>query len=413
MILGNAALVYVAQACRLAIPILMLPVVARTLDIDQFAALSTGQALAYLIMILPEYGFAQAGPRTLAALRGDVESTRREASRILLAKMMLCIVAVAVGLLAAFLQPVLQDETALIFTTVWLGLALGMVPAWYFQGVGDAKRYAMLDIAALIGFLGLVLLVPFGSRNGALVLMMQAGTLTCAVLIGHAMMLRSSGFAMPAFADCLAPIRSGFALFLNKLASNGPGLGLLYIIGFLLPAPMVAHYAAAERLLMGSANALWPIMQILMPEIAERRSRDAAGADRLLLRGLGALCAVGLMLMLLFLQFAEPIIALLFGPGFEATGPALQVLALALPMIAISNALGNGVLVAEGRDWTLALLTFGAALLSAGLAIALITPDHFARVAQIRFAVEAASATAMIIAAFWILRTRPAPLQTA
>ncbi len=273
---------------------------------------------------------------------------------------------------------------------------------------------------------------------------LQAATLAGAVLAGHALIRRRTGLSAAASSPArgrgevravqpvetplekseadaaLAPARSreeregalrigvalrdGFPLFLTKLASNVPGLGLLYIIGFALKGDAVAHYAAAERLLMGSANALWPVMQILMPEIAERRRRDPEGAERLFRRGLFVLVAIGCLIGAVLFVFAPLIVSILFGPKFAPTVEALRVVALALPCIALTNAISNGVLVARGRDWLLSAIIIGSALLSASLALTLIGPDDYSRVAVIRAGVEAALALTLTIAAVLIIR---------
>jgi polysaccharide transporter, PST family len=404
MISANAALLYAAQACRLAIPILVLPVVARRLDLDQFGALASAQALAYLVMIIPEYGFATLGPRRIALVRNAPEAAAAEARAIMRAKLLLCLPALAAAIIAGWALPTLLGDWRLIAIMALLGLTLGLNPGWYFQGLGQARIYALFEIGALTGFLALLLVVPFGPRAAWLVLALQTATLAAAVIAGHAVMLRMIGDAPRAKAALWPALREGFPLFLTKLASNGPGLGLLYIIGFALAPEAVAHYAAAERLLMGAANALWPVMQILMPEIAERRARDPAGADRLLHRGLGALVAIGCGLGAILFLFAPRIVAILFGAGFEPTIEALRVVAFALPCIAVTNALSNGVLAARGRDWLLTGIIIASALLSAGLALTLIGAADYGRVAPIRLGVEIALAAALIAVSFAIIR---------
>ncbi len=201
---------------------------------------------------------------------------------------------------------------------------------------------------------------------------MQAVPFAAAALAGNMLVLRRSRHHTLEALQIGAALKGGFALFLTKLASNGPGLGLVYIIGFAIPPAAVAHYIAAERLLMGSANALWPVMQLLMPEIASRLERDPSGAERLLARGIGALVAIGLVLALVLFGFAPWIIALLFGERFGPAVEALRIIALALPFMALTSALTGGVFVARKADWQLNGLVMGSAVLSAVLALTLI-----------------------------------------
>ncbi len=136
MLFSNAALVYAAQFCRLAVPILILPVIARRLEIEQFAALASAQALAYLVMIIPEYGFATHGPRAIALLRDDPAGLRAETRRILSAKLLLCLPAILFAIIAGMLLPTLLGDWRIIAAMTVLGLMLGMNPGWFFQGQG-------------------------------------------------------------------------------------------------------------------------------------------------------------------------------------------------------------------------------------------------------------------------------------
>jgi polysaccharide transporter, PST family len=404
MVLSNAALVYCAQLCRLAVPVLILPVIARRLDIDQFAALASAQALAYLVMIIPEYGFGTHGPRAIAQLRDNRAALGAETRRILLAKLVLCAPAMVFAAVAGFFLPSLLGDWRIIAAMLVLGLMLGLGPGWFFQGTGKARIYAALDIAALLAFLGLVLVMPLGPRDAWLVLTLQAVTLGAAVLAGHLVMRKTIGSSGHEKTSISAALRSGFPMFLTKLASNIPGLGLLYIIGYALRPDALAHYAAAERLLMGSANALWPVMQILMPEIAERYNRDPASAKKLFQRGLGILLAIGFALSAFLFFLAPWIVAVMFGPKFGPTVESLRILALALPCIALTNGISNGILVARGKDWLLTGAIFASAMLSAGLALTLIGPEDYHRVALIRTGVEVALALGLVTIALIVVR---------
>ncbi|MGJ3261953.1 MAG: lipopolysaccharide biosynthesis protein [Salinarimonas sp.] len=409
MIVRTFLPVYGAQLARLVIPVLVLPIVARRLEVDAFAALMSAQALAYLVMLVPEYGFATYGARAVAQARGEGDRLGRVAREIVAAKLVLCLPAAAVGAVAGLLLPTLLGDPGLVALTVALGLALGLAPGWFFQGVGRAQVYAFLEIAALAAFLLLVFLVPYGPRDAALVLMLQAGPLAVAVAIGHAMMARRIGVSRPPRSAVVAHLRAGASLFVAKAASAAPGLGLVYLAGFLMPPQLVAVYAAAERVAMGSANVLWPVMQVVMPEIASRRVHDPEGAARVFRRGAAVLVALGFGLGGVLFLGAEPIVRLLFGAGYAEAADVLRVAALILPLIAINSTCANGVLVVHGRDRQImaiqlatAALVFSAAALFAG-------GEDPTRLAWVRVGAEGVAAALMLGAGLIAVRTaRPA-----
>ncbi|WP_372423736.1 lipopolysaccharide biosynthesis protein [Salinarimonas chemoclinalis] len=404
MIVRTFIPVYGAQLARLVIPVLVLPIVARRLEVDAFAALMSAQALAYLVMLAPEYGFATYGARTVAQARGEEGRLARAAREIVAAKLVLCLPAAAAGTLAALLLPTLGGDPALVALTVALGLALGLAPGWFFQGVGRAQAYAFLEIGALAAFLLLVFLVPYGPRDAALVLALQAGPLALAVAIGHWMTARRVGVARPPWSAVAAHLRGGASLFVAKAASAAPGLGLVYLAGFLMAPQLVAVYAAAERVVMGSANVLWPVMQVVMPEIASRRVHDPEGAARVFRRGAGALVALGVALGGFLFVAADPIVRILFGAGYGEAAEVLRIAAFILPLVAVNAACNNGVLVVHGRDRQImtiqvatAILVFAGAALFAG-------GEDPARLAWVRLGAEVFAAAAMVAASLAAVR---------
>ncbi|GGK19095.1 lipopolysaccharide biosynthesis protein [Salinarimonas ramus] len=409
MILRTFIPVYGAQLARLVIPVLVLPIVARRLEVDAFAALMSAQALAYLVMLAPEYGFSSYGARAVAEARSEAERAGRATREIVAAKLVLCLPAALAGALAGLFLPTLQGDGALVALTAALGLTLGLAPGWFFQGIGRAQVYAFLEIGALAAFLLLVFLVPYGPRDAALVLALQAGPLAIAVLVGHTMMARRVGLARPAWRGIRAHLTGGASLFVAKAASAAPGLGLVYLAGFLMAPAQVAIYAAAERVVMGAANALWPVMQVVMPEIASRRMRDPAGAARVFRRGAAALTALGLALGGFLFVFAEPIVHILFGADYAGAADVLRIAAFILPLIAVNSACNNGVLVVYGRDrQIMAIQLASAALVFAGAAL-LASGGEPTRLAWVRLGVEIVAAAAMLGASLLAVRATAEP----
>lgn len=395
--------VYGAQLARLVIPVLVLPIVARKLEVESFAALMSAQALAYIIMLLPEYGFATYGSRSVAEARSDPARLAAVTREIVVAKAVLWLPAALAGAIAGFLLPTLDADPILIALTIVLGLALGSAPAWFFQGAGRAQVYAGLEIGALVAFLVLVFVVPYGPTDAALVLALQAVPLVAAVAAGHVLMSRRVGFAAPAATAVVAHLRGGARLFLAKAGSVAPGLGLVYLAGFLMTPQLVAVYAAAERVVMGSANILWPVMQVVMPEIASRRLHDPEGAARVFRRGALALTGLGLGLCAFLFLAADPIVRVLFGTAYAEAADVMRIAALILPLVAVGSACSNGVLIVHGRDGQVMAVQLATAFLVLGGAMLLAHGDP-TRLALVRLAAEGFAAAAMVVASILAAR---------
>jgi O-antigen/teichoic acid export membrane protein len=147
------------------------------------------------------------------------------------------------------------------------------------------------------------------------------------------------------------------------------------IVGAALGTSAVAVYAVTLRLADAQRQLSCQFNTVLFPVVVRYgAANDPSALRRMLFEGtrlsLTLVCGVTVCLM----GFAAPLITRWMGPGFEASAPPLQVLALAGVVLIGQGPLGN-ILMGTGRHKLVAYVTLGEAVSNLALSVVLIR--HF------------------------------------
>ena len=144
----------------------------------------------------------------------------------------------------------------------------------------------------------------------------------------------------------------------------------LVVVGRMLgPTALGLYHVASKVPEMSITMVMWAVSRVLFPTLARarREGRGAAGTYLAALR-YGSLVTIPAAVALALL--AEPLVLVLFGPGWTAAAPVLRALAVAAGLRSIGTQAGD-VLKAAGRPGLLAALGgLRAALLLAALVVA-------------------------------------------
>jgi O-antigen/teichoic acid export membrane protein len=271
--------VYAAAAVRLALPLLVLPLVATHIGADEFGRLGFILVWAGLLATLVEGGFLAAATRL--AVAADPAARWRLAQQVFSARLALSLPAallafVAVGWAAPGAAPPLGDALAIAA----LACVLGWPATWYLQATQQLNRWSRVEVGVYA-----VLIAAswaFATSVLAFVVLQLAASALLAVLGWRWLM-----------AD-LAEVRRGAGLF--DRAALGPGLRLgwqmlpVSIAGaaysLALPAaasaqlskPDLGVYFMADRIVRAVLAAADPVYSLVYPRIVALFGRSARAA---------------------------------------------------------------------------------------------------------------------------------------
>jgi PST family polysaccharide transporter len=395
------------QLATYVVPLLTLPYLARQLGPSALGLVVFAQSLSLTLYLLLEYGFNLSSTRDVARRRerpGEIEAI---VAGVTGAKLVLVALGTLVALACMLAVPEFRASPEYLWLA-WLdALALGLMPTWYFQGIERMRLFAAGQFAArALAAVGIFALVH-DPDDGWIVLALQAafdGLVTIALL---AVMARTVRFRRPTLRGATRTLRDGRSMFAFNAAVSLYTAVNSFALGLVAPQSQVGYFGSAEKIARAGTRLMVPISMSLFPRVSsmiERGAHDAA--RRVARRALLVQTALGTAAAAALAASAPWVVDVLFGPRFTEAEPALRILALMLPLVAVSNVLGIQWMLPLGLDRSFVSVCVGAAGLNVAL---LLTLGSAFGATGAAWAVVAAETTVAVglVAVLWRRRMLP------
>ena len=378
------------------LPLIAVPYLARVLRPEGWGLVVFAQSFAGWMSLLLEYGFNLSATREIARHRDKPTEVARIISGVTGAVVLLALLSAAAALVARFTVPVFRQFPEYLALAWLIGITQAAKPLWYFQGVERLYRPAWLNVAArALATAGIFIWVAHpGDGWKPLVLQVAAGALVAAVSL--IWMYREVSFTAPSLSRAREALRMGWTMFLFRGAVSLYTTANAFILGLFVPPALVAFYGGAERLNKAVMAGLDPISQALYPRITHLVAADKQKAARMARFGLLAIGGLGLVLGIAVMLFAPLAIRILLGNRYEASIPVLRILALLIPLVALSNVIGVQWMLPLGMDRQFNKVIMGAGILNVSLALWLAP-----RLGPVGMATSIVFAEAFVVISMW------------
>jgi polysaccharide transporter, PST family len=353
---------YLVQAAQLALPLLGLPFLARTLGPEAWGKVAAAQGFAMTAGVVVEYGFNLSAVRQVARARESREELRRIFSAVLTVQL-LCYLAVCLlaGVLRSSIQLFSEDGLLLAAALLWMAPQVISLQ-WYFQGIEKMATLSGWILAGRCAGLAAMFCLVKGPSDASLSLALQGA--------GGVLALGAAGWQpfvqlrpRPAdWPEVWQTLRQGFNLCCYRAGVALQGTGNAFILALLLSPVAAGAYAGAERLTRAALGVFEPLLVTAFPRVAflrgRGRDREARDLDRL---GTAGIALVGLALGAVLWIIGPWLAATLLGDSYGESGEVIRRLALWPLANALCQMRGLNGLVAAGRDreLTLTALAFG------------------------------------------------------
>lgn len=370
-IVQNILALYRVQLASYLLPLLILPYLARVLEPEGFGLVGLAQSFALLVALIVEYGFNLSATREVARWREDPEHLTRVIAGVQGAKALLIVGALLVAVAVGQLVPAFWSHPAYLWWAWLAAVFQGLSPFWYFQGLERMRGPAWLEVAGrTLAALGVFALVH-APEEGWRVLALQSLGLALSTGWATRWMYAERPFRFPTWLEVVEALRMGFGMFFFRSAVSLYTTANAFVLGLFTSPAVVGYYAGAEKLAKAVLGLVGPVAQALFPRMSHLQRTDPARARRLATTVLWMMGLGGLLLGAGLAATAPLLISVLLGPGYEAAVPVLRVLALLLPLVALSNVLGIQWMLPLGLDRNFNTIIATAGLLNLGLAILL------------------------------------------
>ncbi|HET7274378.1 MAG TPA: oligosaccharide flippase family protein [Longimicrobiaceae bacterium] len=393
----NTIALYGVHIASLLVPLITIPYLARVLRPEGWGLVVFAQSFAAWLMLVLEYGFTLSATRLVARARDDEEQLATVVADVMGAKVILLLVLLASGALAAMTVPIFRRNPEILIWAWLFAVAQGLSPSWYFQGIERMGGAALLEMSAKVAAMIGIFIWVREMDDGWIVLALQAITGLAWIAVATSWMYRDIPVRRASARASLAMLRAARGLFIFRAGSGVYTQANSFILGLISTPLAVAYFGGAEKIVRAATGLVQPASQALYPRISQLVVTDPLRARKLVRLSLVGVGGLGLALGIAILVGAPFLVDLLLGPGYESAVPVLRMLALLPPIIALGTVLGIQWALPLGLDRPFYVLVLSAGALNLLLA-AVLAPEYGA------FGMAVSVVLAEALVAFGLLR---------
>jgi PST family polysaccharide transporter len=143
--------------------------------------------------------------------------------------------------------------------------------------------------------------------------------------------------SLPSFKNIAHQFREGWHIFISTIAISVYTTSNTFILGLFTNNTIVGYYSGAEKIIRAVQGLMSPVSQSLYPHISNLASKSREAAIAFLRKVTKYVAIATFLLSLALFIFADKIVLILLGSGFEQSTIILRILAFLPFIIGLSN----------------------------------------------------------------------------
>ena len=358
-------------------PLITVPYIARVIGPTTWGLVAFAQSFGQYVILLVDYGFNMSATREVSRSRDAQDRLADVVAGVMGAKGLLALFTVVLALLMQHWVPLFRAHPILLWAGLFSAIASGLSPMWYYQGLEQMRLVSVLGISSKIFFTAGSFLLIRSPEDGWKVLALPGVASFLATAVALGMLYRKVPFRLPSRLLVWEALQMGWTMFMFNTGISMYVVGNTFILGLFAPPQLVGYYAGAEKLNRVFSNLLVPLGQVLYPRLSHLAHSDREKAARLAWVGTVVMGIGGVLMGCVTFLLAPLLVRIMLGAGFEPAVPVLRVLAILLPVVALSNVLGIQWMLPLGLDRPFNAIILGAGFINISLAV--ILAPHYAQ----------------------------------
>ncbi len=343
----------VLQIGNYVLPMITLPIISRIIGPEKYGAINYSFAfVGYFIMFI-NAGFDLYGTRMIISYEGNKEKIDQLFSRITFAKTYSLIVATVVFAISSLLITQVREEMVMNIFTYLMCIGWVVNPSWLYNGMQDAKRYAMFSfVSKLLFSVAVVLMVREKSDYIYHPLITSiAHILVSFISFRFAMNKYNIKLVWVKMKDAFQTLKENRNLSLIWWITNQSSSTGIIVAGFMLTSAALGYYSAALRMIIIILSVVsMPLNTVLFPYIGQAFVKSVDEGIRRVNKVLPYLLFISITLAVATLFISKPLILLFFGKGFAESVWLLKILSVVLFFSTLNNAFGQQIMLNLKKD---------------------------------------------------------------
>lgn len=345
-IIHNFSFLSVLQIFNVVFPLLTYPYLIRILGGESFGLVIFSQSIIGYLTIFVNFGFNISATRSISIHRDNYIKISEIVSCVYTIKFLLLLISFLIVITLISTSPLLISIKILLLLSMWACLHDFIFPIWYFQGIEKMKFITYLTISSkLIVFILILvfitneedyILVPLCHGIGSLLI----GIASLVIIFNNSKI----EFRIYNYKVIKKYFLESLPFFISNLSINIYVNANKIIVGSFLGMHEVALYDIGEKIISVVKIPQSVISQVIFPKISKEKNKTFIN------KALFLSVIVNIILTCLIFLFVSIILKLFAGEQFLQAKPIIRILALTLPIIAVSNIYGVQYLITFGYN---------------------------------------------------------------
>lgn len=318
------------------------PYLVRVLQVENFGAVVFTQGIIQYFVLFTDYGFNLLGPREIAQ-HDSIKERGKIFASIFCAKLILLLISTIVFICMLIGAKYINDIDITLYSVVYL-MVIGNVifPIWFFQGI-QQMRY--ITIVNVIGrFLSVACIFYFVKAPSDYILagLFQAIVPLIAGICSWIILWKKyrEVFILPKFQNVKQVFIDAWEIFTSTIAINLYTASNIVFLGLLTNNTIVGYFSGAQKIIQNINQLISPVTQAIYPYVSKTASNSKNDALKFLRKIVLILGGGNFIGSILIFIFAEWIVDILLGAGYEQSVLLLRILAFLPFIISLSNIFG-------------------------------------------------------------------------
>lgn len=350
------------------------PYLTRVLQVEMFGTIVFAQGLINYFTLFTDYGFNLLGPKEIAQ-NDEADKRSRVFAKIFFAKLLLLLIAIVVFITGIFCLNLYFKVDVLLYTVVFLTVIGNvMFPVWFFQGIQQMLYITLVNVIARFCSIAGIFYFVKQPQDYILAALFQAIVPLVAGICSWVILVKnfSEVLCLPTFDEVRNTLKEGWGIFASTVAINLYTASNIVFLGFLTNPVTVGYFSGAKKIIDNITQLMSPISQAVYPHISKlvtQSPKEVKPFLKKVLLILGGGTFIGSVFIFIFADF---VVEILLGSGYEQSVLLLRIMAFLPFIIAMSNVFGIQIMLPFGMQSIFSRILICAAALNTCMVLPLI-----------------------------------------
>ena len=350
------------------------PYLTRVLQVEMFGTVVFAQGLINYFTLFTDYGFNLLGPKEIAQ-NDEADKRSRVFAKIFFAKLLLLLIAIVVFITGIFCLNLYFKVDVLLYTVVFLTVIGNvMFPVWFFQGIQQMLYITLVNVIARFCSIAGIFYFVKQPQDYILAALFQAIVPLVAGICSWVILVKnfSEVLCLPTFDEVRNTLKEGWGIFASTVAINLYTASNIVFLGFLTNPVTVGYFSGAKKIIDNITQLMSPISQAVYPHISKlvtQSPKEVKPFLKKVLLILGGGTFIGSVFIFIFADF---VVEILLGSGYEQSVLLLRIMAFLPFIIAMSNVFGIQIMLPFGMQSIFSRILICAAALNTCMVLPLI-----------------------------------------